>query len=334
MTNVRRYGLVAPAVLLAATALAGLPMIARAAEVAPASASTGADGQPVLDQILVTAERRKEKMQNVPISIISLSGDALQNSGYQSLTNLQYTTPGLTYDPTQGAAFQIRGVGSTSFDFSNAKSVNVVVDDVVMDAQRDLGITGLVDIERVDVLMGPQGTLFGKNSTSGVISITTVKPKLNDFSGKVYASYGERNDRTVNGTINVPLGQTAALRISAFDVGQDGKGRYVTLNRNLGRVDEYGVRGKLLWQPSDDLEVILAGEYTHHYDTSVRTAVGGPAGTSFAPSAAVTAAQIALGVTPGPRNVDTADGFLGSIVTVNKGGSLHVAYKLGDHTLI
>lgn len=333
MTNVRRYGLVAPAVLLAATALAGLPMIARAAEAAPASASTGADGQPVLDQILVTAERRKEKMQNVPISIISLSGDALQNSGYQSLTNLQYTTPGLTYDPTQGAAFQIRGVGSTSFDFSNAKSVNVVVDDVVMDAQRDLGITGLVDIERVDVLMGPQGTLFGKNSTSGVISITTVKPKLNDFSGKVYASYGERNDRTVNGTINVPLGQTAALRISAFDVGQDGKGRYVTLNRNLGRVDEYGVRGKLLWQPSDDLEVILAGEYTHHYDTSVRTAVGGPAGTSFAPSAAVTAAQIALGVTPGPRNVDTADGFLGSIVTVNKGGSLHVAYKLGDHTL-
>jgi hypothetical protein len=100
---------------------------------------------------------------------------------------------------------------------------------------------------------------------------------------------------------SIPLGHTAALRISAFDVGQDGKGRYVTLNRNLGRVDEYGVRGKLLWQPHDDLEVILAGEYTHHYDTSVRTAVGGPAGTSFAPTAAVTAAQIAHGVTPGRR---------------------------------
>jgi iron complex outermembrane receptor protein len=116
-------------------------MIAHAADAAPAAPQ--ADGQPALDQILVTAERRQEKMQNVPISILSLSGDALQNSGYQSLTDLQYTTPGLTYDPTQGAAFQIRG-GSTSFDFSNAKSVNVVVDDVVMDAQRDLGITGLV----------------------------------------------------------------------------------------------------------------------------------------------------------------------------------------------
>jgi len=327
MTSFRRPASLTPALLLAATAMTVVPVAARAAD-APA-----ADAAPALDQILVTAERRQEKMQNVPISIISLSGDALQNSGYQSLTDLQYTTPGLTYDPTQGAAFQIRGVGSTSFDFSNAKSVNVVVDDVVMDAQRDLGITGLVDIERVDVLMGPQGTLFGKNSTSGVIAITTVKPKLNDFSGKVYASYGERNDRTINGTINIPLGQKAALRISAFDVGQDGKGRYVTLNRNLGRVDEFGVRGKLLWQPAPDLEVILAGEYTHHFDTSVRTAVGGPAGTSFAPTAAVTAAQIALGVTPGPRNVDTADGFLGSISTTNQGGSLHVAYKLGDHTL-
>jgi iron complex outermembrane receptor protein len=255
MTSLRRRGVFTPALLLAATALSAVPMIAHAADAAPAAPQ--ADGQPALDQIVVTAERRQEKMQNVPISILSLSGEALQNSGYQSLTDLQYTTPGLTYDPTQGAAFQIRGVGSTSFDFSNAKSVNVVVDDVVMDAQRDLGITGLTDIERVDVLMGPQGTLFGKNSTSGVISITTVKPKLNEFSGKVYASYGERNDRTINGTVNIPLGHTAALRLSAFDVGQDGKGRYVTLNRNLGRVDEFGLRGRLLWQPIDDLEVIL-----------------------------------------------------------------------------
>jgi len=331
MTCLRRRGAITPALLLAATALSAVPMLAHAADAAPAAPQ--ADGQPALDQIVVTAERRQEKMQNVPISILSLSGEALQNSGYQSLTDLQYTTPGLTYDPTQGAAFQIRGVGSTSFDFSNAKSVNVVVDDVVMDAQRDLGITGLTDIERVDVLMGPQGTLFGKNSTSGVIAITTVKPKLNEFSGKVYASYGERNDRTINGTVNIPLGHTAALRLSAFDVGQDGKGRYVTLDRNLGRVDEFGLRGRLLWQPIDNLEVILAGEYTHHYDTSVRTAVGGPAGTSFAPTAAVTAAQIAHGVTPGPQNVDTADGYLGSINTTNKGGSLHVAYKLGDHTL-
>jgi iron complex outermembrane receptor protein len=175
--------------------------------------------------------------------------------------------------------------------------------------------------------MGPQGTLFGKNSTSGVISITTVKPKLNEFSGKVYASYGERNDRTINGTVNIPLGHTAALRLSAFDVGQDGKGRYVTLNRNLGRVDEFGVRAKCCGSRSMIWKSFWRAN-TPTITTPVRTAVGGPAGTSFAPTAAVTAAQIAHGVTPGPQNVDTADGYLGSINTTNKGGSLHVAYSL------
>jgi iron complex outermembrane recepter protein len=337
MTTNRRTGALAPSLLLAATALAGCPVVAHAgdtASAAPAAAAEGSgDGAPALDTIVVTAQRRKESMQTVPIAINSISGETLQKSGYQSLTDLQYMTPGLTFDPTQGSAFQIRGVGSTSFDMSNAKSVSVVVDDVVMDAQRDLGITGLVDIDRVDVLMGPQGTLFGNTSTSGVISISTAKPKLHEFSGKVYASYGERNDRMINGIVNVPLGDTLALRVTAFDDGQDGKGEYTTLHRNLGRVDEFGVRGKLLWAPSDDLEVILAGEYTHHYDTSVRTAVGGPAGTSFAPTAAVTAAEIANGVTPGPQNASTADSFLGTIVTANKGGSLHVSYKLGNNTL-
>lgn len=286
-----------------------------------------------LEEIVVTAQRRREKAQLVPIAITSVTGEAFAKTGYTSLTDLPNVVPGLQYDPTQGAAFQIRGVGSTSFDFSNAKSVNVVVDDVVMDAQRDNGLIGLTDISRVDVLMGPQGTLFGKNSTSGVISITTNMPQLGETSGNFYGSYGQRNDRNINGTINVPLGGNAALRVSAFELGQDGKGRYVVLDRNLGRVDEYGVRAKLLYQPTDTLELVLAGEYTRHYDTSVRIGVGGPAGSVYAPSAAITAQQIALGVTPGPENPDSADSFMGVITTTNNGGSLHATYQMGQNTL-
>lgn len=289
-----------------------------------------ADG---LEDIVVTAQRRREKAQDVPIAITSVSGDAFEKTGYISLTDLQYVVPGVQYDPTQGAAFQIRGVGSTSFDFSNAKSVNVVVDDVVMDAQRDNGLTGLTDVAGVDVLMGPQGTLFGKNSTSGVIAITTNRPEFGKLTGNFYGSYGERNDRIVNGTVNLPLGDDAALRVSAFEQGQDGKGRYVVLNRNLGRVDEYGLRAKLRYQPLEQLEFVLAGEYTRHYDTSVRIPVGGPAGSVYAPSAAITAQMIALGVTPGPQNASNADSYLGSIATTNKGGSLHATYQIGRNTL-
>lgn len=294
------------------------------------AAATETEG---LTEVLVTAQRRQEKAQSVPISITSVSGEQFEKTGYIALTDLQYVVPGVQYNPTQGAAFQIRGVGSSSFDLSNAKSVNVVVDDVVMDNQRDNGLIGLTDVARVDVLMGPQGTLFGKNSTSGVISLTTNNPEIGKLTGNFYGSYGERNDRIVNGTVNLPLGENAALRVSAFEQGQDGAGRYVTINRNLNRVDEYGVRAKLLYKPTDRVEFILAGEYTRHYDTSVRTPVGGPAGSVFAPSAAITAQMAALGVVASEKNTSTADSYLGSIGMTNKGGSLHATYEIGDATL-
>jgi iron complex outermembrane receptor protein len=299
----------------------------------PSEGSDASDDGQGLTDIVVTAQRRPEKAQSVPISITSVSGEQFQKTGYIGLTDLQYVVPGVQYNPTQGAAFQIRGVGSSSFDLSNAKSVNVVVDDVVMDNQRDNGLIGLVDIARVDVLMGPQGTLFGKNSTSGVIALTTNNPVIGQWSGNAYGSYGERNDRIVNGTVNLPVSDTAALRVSAFEQGQDGAGRYITLNRNLNRVDEYGARAKLLYRPLDALEFVLAGEYTRHYDTSVRTPVGGPAGSVFAPSAAITAQMAALGLVANEKNTDSLDSYLGSIGMTNTGGSLHANYDLGAVTL-
>jgi len=177
------------------------------------AAQKSADAGDALETILVTAQYRKEDQQDVPISITTVSGKALENSGFQSITDLQYLVPGVQYDPTQGANFLIRGVGLQSYDFSFEKSVSVVVDDVVMDAQRDNGLIGLEDIQHVDVLMGPQGTLFGKNATSGVISVTTNAPVLDQWQAKTYLSYGERNDHTLNANVNAPIGDTMAFRL-------------------------------------------------------------------------------------------------------------------------
>ncbi len=276
-----------------------------------------------LTEIVVTAERRAESSQKVPLAIQSISGETLAKTGYTSVTDLQYTMPGVQYDPTQGAAFQIRGVGSTSFDFSNAKSVSVVVDDVVMDGQRANGLTGLVDIERVDVLMGPQGTLFGKNATSGVIAVTTGKPKIGDTSVRASASFGEHDERILNGTVNIPLGPIAALRVSGFDQAFDGFGRNVTLNRKVGSQHEYGGRAKLYLEPSDSFNLMLSGDYAYHWDSSVRTPVSGQ-------PAAVTAILNELGVFPGPESADTADSSFGEITTEEWGTSLRVNGKLGD----
>jgi iron complex outermembrane receptor protein len=293
---------------------------------ASAPEATSAEQSVELAPVIVTAQRRSENLQNVPIAVTAVSGKALEDSGYQSVTDLQYLVPGLQYDPTQGAAFQIRGVGSQSFDFSNAKSVSVVVDDVVMDAQRANGLIGLIDIQRVDVLMGPQGTLFGKNATSGVMSVTTEKPELGRWSVNGGVSYGQRGDHLYSATVNAPLGESGALRVSAFDQGQDGYGTYTTLKRELGEIKEHGYRARMLFNPTRELEVILANDHQMHWDSNIRTAVSG------AP-AAVTAGQLANGVTPGPRNADNADTSFGQTATEEWGTSLRLRYKLGDATL-
>jgi iron complex outermembrane receptor protein len=305
------------------TILAGTvaPCWAMAAHAQEASASDDA-----LPEITVTAERRVESSQKVPLAIQSIDGEALARTGYTSVTDLQYTMPGVQFDPTQGAAFQIRGVGSTSFDFSNAKSVSVVVDDVVMDGQRANGLTGLVDIDRVDVLMGPQGTLFGKNATSGVISVTTTKPKIGEWSLRASASFGEHDERILNATANVPLGPIAALRVSGFDQAFDGFGRNVTLDRKVGSQHEYGGRARLYLEPSDTFNLTLSGDYAYHWDSSVRTPVSGQ-------TAEVTAILNELGVYPGPKSADTADSSFGEITTEEWGTSLRANAKLGDHDL-
>jgi iron complex outermembrane receptor protein len=279
-----------------------------------------------LEAIVVTAQRRSENLQDVPVAITSVSGKALEASSFQSVTDLQYVVPGVQFDQTNGAAFQIRGVGSTSFDYSNEKSVSLVVDDVVMDAQRDNGLTGLTDIRQIDVLMGPQGTLFGKNATSGVISITTAKPVLGEFSAKAAASYGQREDRNTNLTLNVPLGDKAALRVSGFSQGQEGPGRYTTLDQPLNSFKEYGYRAKLLLEPIEGLEVVYANDYAHHWDNFIRTSVSGA-------TAAVTALQIAHGVTPSLENDDNADSSMGVTTTKTWGHSLRAQYQVGKDTL-
>lgn len=303
----------------------GVFMIYQGAEL-PKSDGASTNATNTLAEIVVTAQYRRENTQSVPISINSVSGKTLENSGYQSITDLQYLVPGVQYDPTQGSNFLIRGVGLQSYDFSFEKSVSVVVDDVVMDAQRDNGLIGLEDIERVDVLMGPQGTLFGKNATSGVISVTTASPVLDHWSANANASYGERNDHTLNTTINAPIGDQMALRVTAFDSGQGGFGNFTSLHEKLGAVSEYGFRGKLLYQPTDRFDVTLEGDWAHHFDTSDRTAVSGS-------PAAITADEIALGVTPGPHNVNTADSQEGWIRYDEWGASIRAHYKLGDDTL-
>jgi iron complex outermembrane receptor protein len=314
--------------LLAGVALSGLSFAQVLAEVASdaTSAPVAAASDDALEPIVVTAQRRTERLQDVPISITSVSAKTLEQSNFRSVTDLQYLVPGVQFETTNGTAFNIRGVGSTSWDFSNEKSVSLVVDDVVMDAQRDNGLTGLTDIQQIDVLMGPQGTLFGKNATSGVISVTTVKPVLGTFSAKGDVAYGEREDRATNLTVNIPLGETVALRVSAFAQGQDGYGRYTVLNQSLNAYKEHGYRAKLLFAPNDRVELALSSDYSYHWDNNNRTTVGG--GSAF-----FTGVQLANGVTPSLKNDSNADSKMGLTKNTSWGETLRGQVQIGRDTL-
>jgi iron complex outermembrane receptor protein len=290
------------------------------------------DAQPAasdaLTEVVVTAQRRSENLQDVPIAVTVVQGDALNNTNFRGVTDLQYVVPSLTFDPNNGGGFQIRGVGTQSFDFSNEQGVSVVVDDVVMDAQRETGLFGLNDIDQVEVLRGPQGTLFGKNSTAGVIAITTKSPVLGQLAGEGSVSYGERNDRNVYGSLSIPLDSVLALRVSVFEQGQDGYGNYSLLDQKLGTYREAGTRLKLLFRPSDDLDVTLIADYSHHWDSNRQQATLISAAT---PQLAATAA--ASGAPVGVSNFNNADPVAGWTDVHDAGTSLHVNYRIGGQTL-
>jgi iron complex outermembrane receptor protein len=218
-----------------------------------------------LDTITVTATRREASMQKVPISVSAVSARELASSNFREATDLQYLVPNLTFSSTEsvasGGGYQIRGIGTQTYDSGVEQSVGMVVDGVVIGLPRDPGATGFGDIERVEVLRGPQGTLFGKNSSAGLIQIVTRDPKIGEFEGEGTLMLGERNERVARAALNVPMGESAALRLAGFHTEQDGGVPYVLHDGAVGDRENSGVRAKVLWWASDRLTALLSAEH-------------------------------------------------------------------------
>ncbi|ESQ86679.1 hypothetical protein ABAC460_22895 [Asticcacaulis sp. AC460] len=224
---------------------------------------------PVDDNVVVvTAQKREQKLQDVPVAITVASGKQLERLQVNSIADLQRIAPALEMQQASGQSVggggQVRGIGTQSFQSGATGSVAVVIDQV---SQGNINTPDLFDISRVEVLKGPQGTLFGLTTSAGVINITTNKPELGRFSGRVRAElsdYGtagsEYGQQVIQGLINVPLGETAALRVSASRNDRQGVNR----NALTGKLDDHrtdSARARLLWQVNDRLTLNLIGEY-------------------------------------------------------------------------
>lgn len=215
----------------------------------------------ILEELVVTARRREEGLQNAPIAISAYTGETLEYRGVTKLDEITRFVPNLTIEnnPSFGgasnsAAIYIRGIGQKEFLPTSEPGVGLYVDGVYI--ARSVGaILDLIDIERLEVLRGPQGTLFGRNTIGGAINITTVTPEPGDeFGGEIGAAYGTDDRINLRGALNIPMGDTLAARVSVASFQQDG---YVDRSGGIDLGDDDTITGRLAvaWRPSDRLSL-------------------------------------------------------------------------------
>lgn len=234
----------------------------------PPASGAGGESAGQLADIVVTAQRRSERLQDVPIAVTAIRGSDLATLGISGTTELQMAVPNLVMNRSIGAATPfLRGIGSSTGDINTESSVAMYVDGVYRPSPYS-NFFELNNIERIEVLKGPQGTLFGRNATGGVIQIIT-KPV--SFEPQADVSVGYANYATVKSSAYVSggLSDKVAASISAQYLDQaDGWGHNLTTGEDVFRAREDNVLGKLLFQPSDKTSILLSGNFTYFNRTT------------------------------------------------------------------
>jgi len=344
--------------LLAATSLSLFAIAgpAQAAETAAAEAASAAPAPTAEQQvgdddpsrgevIIVTARRRQETAQAVPLAISVIKADSIESTGNFNVVKLQQVAPTLqVYSSNpRNTSVNIRGLGVpfglTSDGFE--QGVGIYVDDVY-NSRVAAATFDFLDVQQVEVLRGPQGTLYGKNTTAGAINITTNQPSF-DFEGRAELSLGNLGLKQAKAAVSGPLSDTVAARVAIASTSRRGTIWNVATKRWINEQDNIGIRGQLLFQPSDDLSVTLSGDYSkqdpYGFGTSfVRV------GTTQRPLnrqydalvAAINAANPGRNYAVPSRNVyDRLTDIDAPLQAGNKigGASLRVKWKLGAGTL-
>lgn len=237
-----------------AVLLAGTASVAQAQDTVPAD-------EPIdPNEIVVTATKRAEKLQDIPISVSAITGDTLSRSRTTQADELVTKIPNLQLTSTVGdntPIFALRGVSMSDYSLNQSSPVATYYDEVYKGNFAFLGVA-LFDLERVEVLRGPQGTLYGKNTTGGAVNLISRTPKLGKTEGYINLGYGNYNRVDVGGAIGVPLGDKAAGRIAFTYARADGWFKNVLPGQpDLASVSEYGIRASLLFEPSDGISFVL-----------------------------------------------------------------------------
>ena len=223
------------------------------------------------DEIIVTAQRQAQSLQEVPIAVSAFSAEALEKQQIKNASDLQLTLPNVTFTKGNftGSSFTIRGIGDLCVGVACDSATAIHLDGTPLIATR-LFETEYFDLERVEVLRGPQGTLFGRNATSGVVNFIPVRPDLTAFKGSGEIEYGNFNSVKAKGMINVPISDTLGARVSGFYLKRDGYTTNLFDGKKMDNRDMYAVRGSVRWEPTDSTTIDLMGYYFREDDNRMR----------------------------------------------------------------
>ena len=231
---------------------------ASAAPTAGTDVSTPEQDSRGLKDIIVTAQRRSENLQRAAVAVTAVTGQTLINAGVTDPTQLTKLIPALTVQPVGiSSSFFIRGVGATAINSFQENAIAFSVGGVFY-ARPTAPAGTFFDLDRIEVLKGPQGTLYGRNATGGAINLIPKRPELGKFGGDFSAEYGNYNAFKTQGGVNIPLGSTAAIRLAGQIVDRKGY-----LSDGYDDEKTQAVRGSLLFKPSAAFSLLLSGDYVH-----------------------------------------------------------------------
>jgi len=322
----------------AALALAASPVLAQQAPQAAGDA-------PEIGEIVVTAQLRTERLQDVPVAISVVSGEAVSNASRSSLEGVTALVPSLNFVKAGTSLNQtlfLRGLGTTSFSIAVEPSVSTVLDGVVLSRAAE-AFSDLADVARLEVLRGPQGTLFGRNASAGVINIVSVMPgDTVGGNGEVAFFGGNGNEFRARGSVDLPLSPTVRSRTTVFYNKYDGNIFNIApnVNRRVNGFEHWGIRSILQADLGENAKFTLIGDYHKNDDDCCADVIGGPplfASTSATPGAVnTTSLALIQTVLPALRGKDSRtinQNLITRTIETGYGFSGQLDAGIGDHTL-
>lgn len=288
----------------------------------------------MLEEVIVTAQKRAESSQDIPVAVTAIGSEMIENLGMNESRDLVKLTPSLSLgggasNNKQNTSFSLRGVGTNAFSIGVEQSVAVVLDDVST-VQAGQALSNLVDIERIEVLRGPQSTLFGKSASAGVVNIVTKGP-AEEFEGSVELTATDDDEQRVLASISGPISDSLGYRLTGHWSDRDGYIDNLTINKDVNSDKSKGLRGKLRWDISDNVDVTLIGYWSEGESTCCALTWR-----ELDPDARIFGSvpgNIVEGITPSDDNLDMRGEDGPEDETENSGASLRFNVALGEFTL-